>query len=81
MIFLLCPFFFQKQNMFFFLFLKCIKAFLKMQFLFLGWEGQCTVPYSMWDLSSLTRDRTHMPHLGSAESLPLGLQISPIMVF
>ena len=31
-----------------------------------------TAPFSTWDLSSPTSDRTHAPCLGSVESLPLG---------
>ena len=30
--------------------------------------------YCMWDLSSMTRDGTHAPCIGSAESLPLDFQ-------
>ena len=35
------------------------------------------VPRSMWDLSSLTRDQTRAPCIGSAESSPLDHQGSP----
>ena len=35
------------------------------------------VPRSMWDLSSLTRDRTQAPYLGSMESKALDCQVSP----
>ena len=31
----------------------------------------------MWDLRSPTRDRTHAPCIGSAESKPLDCQVSP----
>ena len=31
----------------------------------------------MWDLNSLTRDRTYVPGIGSAESSPLDCQGSP----
>ena len=39
------------------------------------------MPYGMWDLSSLTRDRTCDPCIGNAESLPLDHQESPLPLF
>ena len=35
------------------------------------------LPQGMWDLSSLTRDWTQVPCIGTVESLPLGCQGSP----
>ena len=39
------------------------------------------VSYSMWDLSSPTRDWTHNPYIGSTESQPLGHQGNPNVSF
>ena len=36
-----------------------------------------SVPFGLWDLSCLTRDRTHAPYSRSKKSYPLGLQESP----
>ena len=37
------------------------------------------MPHGMWDLSSLTRDRTCTPCIGSAKSQPLDPQGSPLI--
>ena len=51
----------------------------------LEWTGSVVAVHGLscgiWDLSSLIRDRTRAPCIGSAESYPLDHQGSPLFVF
>ena len=49
--------------------------FLSIFFFFFFW------PPGMWDLSSLTRDRTHVPCTGNAKSWPLATKEVPSRLF